>query len=150
MKLLPSFEGKIFHNYTYVSEALFIQQSPNSPVVNLNPKKGIFKITGPIFTDTPEDFFKPVLLWLDGFVPKSHTKTEFHFFIDYKYASGGKRVLFILYKLRKFVQNGFPVRVHWHYNSENTFIQEVGEDLANLIPEIPFHFVENSNELSLS
>ena len=130
-------------------QALFIQKSPNSPKVNFNPQKGIFRIQGCITTNTPEDFFKPVLLWLDGFIPKESKKTEFHFFVGKSDVNCIKRILFVLYKLRKFVQNDHTVRVHWHYNSDNSIMREIGEDLANMVPEIPFHFAKKRINISL-
>ena len=130
-------------------QALFIQKSPNSPQVNFNPQKEIFRIQGCITTGTPEDFFKPVLIWLDGFIPSKAKKTEFHFIVGKSDVNCIKRILFVLYKLRKFVQNGNAVRVHWHYNFNNSIMKEIGEDFANMVPEIPFHFAEKKTEVSL-
>ena len=91
-------------------------------------------------TTTPESFFKPVLDWLENFVPNQ--KVEFHFSIECSDVNCAKRLLFVLYKLRNWAERGAEVRVHWHYEFHNYDMREIGEDFATIINEIPFHFAE--------
>ena len=123
-----------------MTNSLHIQETLISPKVELNPCENIFQISGRLLTSTPESFFKPVLDWLNDFEPNH--KIEFHFNISCSDVNCAKRLLFVLYKLRNLKSNGNEVRVHWHYNFNNYEMREIGEDLAIMISEIPFHFAE--------
>ena len=125
-----------------MTKPLYISETLISPKVELNPEDGIFLIRGKLLTTTPESFFKPVLNWLSDYIPMDQEKIEFHFDISCSDVNCAKRVLFVLYKLRNLMEAGHMVRVHWHYHFYNYGMREIGEDFANIISDIPFHFAE--------
>lgn len=119
---------------------LHIEGTLSTPNIILDKETSTFCIDGPILTNDAEQFFTPVLEWLEMYSKNANDRTNIHFNIEYFDISCGKRILFILYKLRDIVRTGKRVRVHWHYKSEDFIMQEIGEDFAMMMYDIPFHF----------
>ena len=96
-----------------------------------------------MLTNNAEEFFEPVLNWLEEYSKRPNEFTNVHFKIEYFDISCGKRVLFILYKLRDVVRSGNRVRVHWHYDPKNFYMREIGDDFAMMMYDIPFNFIDD-------
>lgn len=120
---------------------LHIRQTLSTPEIIFNRNTSTFSIDGPILTNEAEQFFSPVMDWLDDYSEFPNENTKVHFKIEYFDISCGKRILFILYKLREIIRSGKKVMVHWHYDPTNYYMLEIGEDFAMMMYDIPFHFV---------
>lgn len=119
---------------------LHIKETLSTPLIILDKETSTFCIDGPILTNQAEKFFSPVMEWLEDYSKEPNDRTNVHFKIEYFDISCGKRILFILYKLREIVRSGYRVRVHWHYDPDNFYMREIGEDFAMMMYDIPFHF----------
>jgi len=117
-----------------------IEPTYKTPAVVFDPQKGDFQIQGNSILVNVEEFYSPLLNWMDEFVEKSTTqKVRFVFDIEYANVASTKRFLFFLYKLVMLKNQGVDVQVDWLYDKSDKYIQEIGEDLAQML-DLPFNF----------
>ena len=120
-----------------------------SPLVYLNPENGELTIEGNAIPDDAEEFFTPILNWLDDYVKNTTVKTTLNLKLHYFNVSSSKRILFIFYKLNELVKKNRSVIVNWHYVEGEDAMFEVGQDFAFMV-NIPFHFIEYNPYVSVS
>ena len=120
-----------------------------SPLVYLNPENGELTIEGNAIPDDAEEFFTPILNWLDDYVKNTTVKTTLNLKLHYFNVSSSKRILFIFYKLNELVKKNRSVIVNWHYVEGEDEMFEVGQDFAFMV-NIPFHFIEYNPYVSVS
>lgn len=119
---------------------ILLVATDKTPMVKLSPN-GEFEITGKSIPEDAEDFYTPVLRWLDEYVTNPATVTTLSINLEYFNISSSKRILFILYKLNEMVSKKHDVRVKWLYDDSDEDMYEVGQDYAFMV-KIPFEFVE--------
>lgn len=121
----------------------FIEIEPTykSPKVIFDPKSGNMKIEGKSILVNVEEFYKPLINWLDEFITKpTCNSVEFTFDIEYFNLASTKRFMFILIKLKELLNKNIKVNVIWAYSSNDTYSLEMGEDLSQML-DIPITFV---------
>lgn len=119
---------------------IYLVATDKTPMVKLSPN-GEFEIAGKSIPEDAEDFFTPVLRWLDEYVTNPAANTRLSINLEYFNISSSKRILFILYKLNEMVSREHDVRVKWLYDDSDEDMYEVGQDYAFMV-KIPFEFVE--------
>ncbi|MEQ8907629.1 MAG: DUF1987 domain-containing protein [Vicingaceae bacterium] len=118
-----------------------IEPTYKSPRVILNPSEGQFKIEGKSVLVNVEEFYRPLLNWMDEFLEKPTTsKVEFTFDVEYFNLASTKRFLFFLFKLKQLKEKGVEVIVNWHYLNQDQYGLETGKDFAQML-ELPFEFL---------
>ena len=76
-----------------------IQKTSESPEVIMNPAENIFSIKGISTIMEVEEFYQPILDWLDTYMLLPNDDMSFIFNVSYFNISSSKRLLFVLYKL---------------------------------------------------
>lgn len=118
-----------------------IEPTYKSPRVILNPIDGLFKIEGKSVLVNVEEFYRPILNWMDEFVESpTSKKVEFTFDVEYFNIASTKRFLFILFKLNQLSEEGIEVKVNWHYVNHDQYGLETGKDFAQML-SLPFEFI---------
>lgn len=117
-----------------------IEPTYKTPAVVFDPQKGNFQIQGNSILVNVEEFYSPLLHWMDEFVEKAEVK-KVHFIFDIEYANvaSTKRFLFFLYKLILLKEQGVDIQVDWLYSKDDQYIFEIGQDLSQML-ELPFNF----------
>lgn len=117
-----------------------IEPTYKSPRVIFNPKEAKFMIAGKSVLENVQEFYSPLLNWMDEFLEKSTKKeVEFTFDIEYYNLASTKRFLFFLFKLKDIEEKGGNLKVNWLYRERDQDILEMGQDLSQMLG-IPFHF----------
>ncbi|MDG2369690.1 MAG: DUF1987 domain-containing protein [Flavobacteriales bacterium] len=112
-----------------------------TPLVILNHENGELTIEGNAIPDDAEEFFDPILNWLEEYTNNTTVKTTLNLKLHYFNVSSSKRILFIFYKLNELIKKNRPVVVNWYYVEDEDEMFEVGQDFAFMV-NIPFHFIE--------
>lgn len=122
---------------------LIIEASNTSPHIIFDKQNNKFKIEGKSVVEESNQFFEPVIKWLENYCLSPNLVTHFEFNMDYFNISSSKNILAILYKLNDLKKSGNEVKITWYYGDDEMY--EFGEDFAFLV-KIPFHFMEDSNK----
>ena len=108
-----------------------------------------YAITGKSLPESGEQFYQPILDWLDNAVSSSAEKVKMHIALEQMNISSSKMILFILYRLKNLKEAGKSVSVWWYHAEEDSDMLEVGEDYEFMV-DLPFRFKSGkieSNEL---
>jgi len=97
------------------------------PTVQFSVETGICEIGGESFLEDTEEFFRPLILWLEDRIALKYP-IKFIFKLSYFNTSSSKSILDILILLKKFKDNGGKVTIVWHYDSEDIDLEETLED----------------------
>lgn len=122
-------------------DALKVEATHDSPLIDLNPNNGIFLIEGKSYPEDTIDLYLPVVDWLEEYSENPLPKTIMKFKLDYFNSSSYKALLNILLKLEKAHGGASNVLVEWHYHTKDRDMKEAGEEFAELV-ELPFTFIE--------
>lgn len=124
-------------------ESIKISATENSPEINFNIEEGLFIIKGKSIVSEVDQFYAPILDWLQEFQTKATNEINFIFDLEYFNIFSSKRILFILYTLSDIRARGIDVRVTWYFSMEDDDMKEVGEDYACMV-NLPFDFISKS------
>lgn len=118
-----------------------IEATYKSPRVFFDPTSGKFKIEGKSILVNVDEFYQPLLDWMDNYIENPSTESvEFTFDVEYCNLASTKRFLFFLFKLNELRKKGVKVQVNWMYIDQDQYVKETGEDLSQML-NIPFNFV---------
>jgi len=122
-------------------QKLEIEPSYKTPRVNFDPEHGEFKIEGNSILVNVEEFYEPLLQWMQEF-KESTSLEEVHFRFDIAYTNvaSTKRFLFFLYKLQELTEKNIEVKVDWLYAENDQYVLETGKVLSQML-NIPFNFI---------
>jgi len=116
-----------------------VEATDFSPRVILNPQKKIFEISGP---ENANEFYEPIVKWLDEYIKNPNQLTEFKFRFDYFNTSSLKYFLMILSKCKDLIESDAALKIKWYYDLEDESMFEAGKSLEEL-SELKFDFVVN-------
>lgn len=119
---------------------LELEATPKTPYVNLNDDTGVLTIAGRSIPSDSEEFWKPILAWLEEYSNAPREKTLVKFNLEYFNISSSKRILFFLYKLNEMNDSDYSVEIEWEFHENDEDMKEVGEDYA-LMVSVPFTFI---------
>lgn len=112
-----------------------------SPKVDFNPFSGLFQIQGNSILVNVEEFYSPLLNWMDKFLENpSSNEVKFIFDIEYANVASTKRFMQFLNRLVILENKGVKVTVNWLYDENDQYMFEVGEDLSQAF-QLNFNFI---------
>lgn len=120
-------------------ENLFIKSTALTPEVDFDFSAGDFFIKGKSIPEDAEEFYGPVLRWMEHFVEQPTANVHLTIELEFFNISSSKRILFLMYKLNELVSKGTNVKVSWNYKEDDDDMFEVGQDYAFMV-NIPFEF----------
>ncbi len=121
-------------------EVINIAGTDDTPNVILDKDNAKFEISGRSLPEDVNQFYEPILEWIDGYAEAPADKTEFHFKLEYFNTASSKVILDILLKFEEIVENDNDVVIKWHYHEEEEDMLEAGEEYADIV-EIPFEYI---------
>lgn len=121
-------------------EPLKIEQTDDSPFVELDREKDRFEISGKSLPEDVVEFFKPVLNWLQAYKTDPNPKTGFDFRLIYFNTASSKLILDILMIFEEMAEEGHDVTIRWHALKTDEDMQEAGREYEEMV-DVPFeHF----------
>jgi hypothetical protein len=120
-------------------ERLYIEETAQTPMVNLDSETGKMEIKGRAIPEDPDSFWIPILNWFESFMMNPSENVIVSLNLEYFNISSSKRILFLLYKLNELDEAGIKVQVDWYYKLSDVDMYEVGQDYAYMV-KVPFHF----------
>ncbi len=130
-------------------EKVYIKATDISPEIILNSEKNSYSIVGKSVVSEVDEFYKPVLDWIENFNNKSLKEIEFVFDLEYFNIFSSKRILFILYRLSDLKDNGINVKIIWHFSVDDDDMKEIGEDFACMV-NLEFEFISKTIATSIA
>ncbi len=116
-------------------------QTPSTPLIQLDPSTGEFRIMGKSIPENSVVFYKPVFEWMDNYCKAPAAKTSMHIQLDYFNTSSSKLIADLFKKIESISKSGKGEAViNWEYDENDEDMQEAGEDYK-LIIKIPFNLV---------
>ncbi len=107
------------------------------PLVILDAKNNMFRITGRILPEDGNVFFEPILEWIRTYIKEPNDLTEFHFNLDYYNSSTARMITKLIVELEKIQEVNKDVKVIWEYEEDDEVMLERGEELKS-ISYLPF------------
>ncbi len=116
---------------------LRINETSDTPEVNLDQSRGRFEFYGKSMPEDPNEFFTPIINWFKEYITKPNKETVLIFKMDYFNTASSKKILEILSVLLEIHKKKQTVIVNWHYRSNDDDMKETGETFSEII-HIPF------------
>jgi hypothetical protein len=114
-------------------EKFVLEETFKTPFVSFNPYEGILEIKGRVFPENPEDFFMPVLKWLQEYSIEPAESTTMHLFLAYFNSTSSEYLFRICKSIEALSQAGHTSKLIWEYEPEDEDMKQIGEDYANLL-----------------
>lgn len=111
-----------------------------SPEVILNLELNIFLIKGKSVVTEVDQFYQPIIDWIDELKKVAPIQINFVFDLEYFNVFSSKRILFLFYKLKELQEAQSIVKISWLFSIDDDDMKEVGEDFACMI-NLPFEFI---------
>lgn len=117
------------------------ESSEVTPLVSLNPDKGVLIIDGNCNLEEPESFFNGISNWINKYSKNPYENTVLTINLASINISSSKFLLNIIYQLEKIHEKGNDVKIRWVYNNDEDGNFELGNDYAEMV-SLPFEFIE--------
>ncbi len=121
-------------------EVINIKGTEDTPSVVLDKANGIFELSGRSLPEDVNQFYEPILNWIERYATEANDETIFNFKLEYFNTASSKVILDILLKFEEIFEKGKAIRIKWHYHEEEEDMLEAGEEYADIV-EIPFEYV---------
>ena len=123
-------------------EAFIRRPTKSTPYVHLDNREGTYLLSGRSIPIDAEQFFYPILNWIDLLLEEPVSVIDFRFRLDFFNIASSKRILFILYKLADLQKKGVKVNIRWMYERFDDDMLEIGQDYSVMIDGPNFFFEE--------
>ena len=121
-------------------EPLRLEQTDDSPLVELDQENNLFEISGKSLPEDVVDFYMPVLDWINVYRANPNPKTEFSFKLIYFNTASSKLILDILMIFEEMVEENHDILVKWLSLKSDEDMQEAGREYEEMI-DVPFEHV---------
>ncbi len=107
-------------------DRLYIAPTDYTPKVLLDPKSGVFEISGCSLPDDTLKFYMPIIQWTEHYAQHPNPQTVFVIALDFVNSSSSKMLIDLLFTLQKITQKGGEVELHWKYDAQDDVIETIG------------------------
>ncbi len=112
------------------------------PEINMDSQNGVLYIGGESYHEYTQEFFLPIMEWLDSQMAHPGRRLEINFKMTYFNTSSARIFLELMQRLEKYQnQNQGQVLVNWHYESNDIDMYESGLRYSEDV-RIPFNLVK--------
>lgn len=125
--------------------SLVKEPTVSTPKIYFDTVERIFEISGKSRPEHVNDFYEPILFWMDSYIAelalsgeKIHLPLKLHF--SYLNSSSEKTLLRVVKKLQDFIRAGHTAEVIWCSYEEDEDVRDVGVDFSEL-SQVPFTFL---------
>lgn len=123
---------------------VLIENTKSTPYVEFNSeeKRMIFK--GESYPENAYDFYEPIYKLIDEYF-FDYKELLIDFELSYINTSSIKCLIILFDKLNENYQSGKNIVINWHYDEENGFDYDMGQDFKMDL-DIPFNFISIEDE----
>ena len=114
---------------------LYIEPTNDTPTVIFDPGKEIFCMSNRSLPEDAIDFYRPIIVWLEGYCEDPNPVTNFVFKLEYFNTASSKLILDVLSALED-IQG---MKIMWYFHEDDEDMEEAGQEFSELV-EIPFEF----------
>lgn len=119
---------------------LKIDETTDTPEVNLDKSRGRFEFYGKSMPENPNDFFQPIIDWMKEYIANPNKETFLIFKMDYFNTASSKKILEILTLLQEIHRKKLTIIINWYYRGNDDDMRETGETFSEIV-HIPFKFI---------
>ncbi len=119
----------------------FLSRGPKTPAVKFNADEGHLELKGPSIPDNSEEFYRPLIQWVESYGTQPKPQTTVDVEIEYFDVSSSKFILDLFRKLEAINGKGTEVSINWYYEYGNDDIREAGEVYQAII-SVPFKIIQ--------
>ena len=112
----------------------------DTPAIEFEPEKGLFKISGRSLPASSFDFYSPVMKQIAEYFESPQDLTKFEFKMEFISSSSTKIFQEIFSQLEDQHKKGVKVHTDWYYKFGDDDMKELGDDLR-MDTSFPFEFV---------
>lgn len=118
-------------------EAIFIEETDETPKVHFDAEKNIFEIEGKSLPEDATGFYDPIQEWLEKYVKNPNPKTEFDLKLEYFNSASASKILKLLIVLEDLnkVENA-TAKINWYFDRDDDLIKKRGKEIMEII-EVP-------------
>lgn len=129
-----------------VLEDYFINKTRKTPEVKFNydSSNSVLRLKGPSIPEDTENFYKPLLNYIEEYCKIPSNKTIIEIDLDYFNHGSTKIFLKIFEKFKDLYKSSKKVQINWYYNEGDDEMMESGESFKS-ITKIPFRMIEKIN-----
>jgi len=118
-----------------------VKASPKTPEINFNGSTGVLEMSGRSILEISNEFFAPIIGWVDDYGKNPSTETLVHARFEYFNTNASKSILDFFKRLEILHKNGKSnVRVKWFCAEDDEAMEEAGESYKTLL-ELPFEII---------
>jgi hypothetical protein len=117
---------------------LVIAQTEHTPLISFL-SNGLMEISGKSINEDSQEFWSPVISWVQTYSVNPSTKTCLNLFIESLDTSSSSALVEVLYLLKEMIKEGNEVHVHWNYEENDLDMLELGKDME-VLTQIGFEF----------
>ncbi len=121
---------------------LIIEKTRNTPRVNFNHSDGILEIEGRFIPENPEDFYNPLLDWINEYFEDPRDFTVLKIKLEYINSGSSRFMLTLLRTVKQCYNKGHDCRIDWHYEEGDESILDLGKYFYETT-KLPFEFIVN-------
>lgn len=126
-------------------EKLIIAETSRSPKINFDPDSGLLQLRGKSIMESPEEFYQPVMDWLDKYQPPAGLQVVARLLFYYYNTGSTKQVIEFLKKLEDVSKKSSSMKIIWEYETDDDDAKWDGETMQKMI-NVPFEIVEIPEE----
>jgi hypothetical protein len=116
-------------------DRLDLAATEETPTISFDGKTGALEISGRSIPSDANEFYTPVLEWIQAYAKNPTPATRVIFKFDYFNTATAKKILDLLYALEKIR----GVTIEWYFDEDDEDMEEAGQEFAELV-KIPFAF----------
>lgn len=116
-------------------KSLFLNESLGeftTPNISFDLESKIFEIGGESFLEDTDEFYAPILDWLNEFKENYQVPIVFNFKFIYYNSSSSKSIMRIM-KILKEYQLKSQIDIYWFYPEDNPDLMQEGEDFRDAL-----------------
>jgi len=113
------------------------------PSVSFDAESGICELSGESYVESSEQFYAPLLQWLNDYFEQINKPITFNIRLIYFNTSSAKRILEILKVLKAYEGNGGKVTVNWYCEDADEMADEV-EDYQ-IVSKLDINLIVDEN-----
>jgi SiaC family regulatory phosphoprotein len=118
-----------------------VKASTKSPEINFNGSTGVLELSGRSMLEVSNEFFAPVIGWVDDYGKNPSKQTLVHARFDYFNTNASKSILDFFKRLELLhIAGKSTVLVKWFCAQDDEAMEEAGESYKTLL-NIPFEII---------
>ncbi len=121
--------------------SLKIEATAKTPKLKVIPSKGLIHVSGISIPEDPKSFYAPFHAAISDYMKDPNEKTIVEFKLEYFNTSTTLIIRNIIRRLKDF-NSTTDLKVCWYFEEDDEDMEEVGEELKILFPELNFEIIQ--------